>query len=339
MKKRLFFVLTSVLVLLLAACGGTSSSGGGGNKQQFLTIATASSGGTYYPIGVGMGNLWTQELQDEGIKATGQSSAGSVENIDLLRNGEAQLAIFQGLIGAQAISGSGNFEGNAYEDLRSISMLWPNVEHFLLMNNKVKTGTISDIDGTTFSVGPQASGTEQSTLIMMEGVNLTKDNIKPEYLGYDDTVSAMRDGRLDGGSAPGGIPVAAIMDMYASGVDATVLEVSDEQLEDINSIYNTWYRFAIPAGTYPGQEKEIKTIAQPNFLGVTKELDEDTVYKLTKTLYENLEFMYGVHDAAKDMTLESALDGLPAPLHVGAYKYFKEQGLEIPENLIPEEAK
>ncbi|WP_243296717.1 TAXI family TRAP transporter solute-binding subunit [Bacillus litorisediminis] len=338
MKKHLFLVLTSVFVLLLAACGGTGS-GGGENKQQFLTIATASSGGTYYPIGVGMGNLWTEKLQGEGIKATGQSSAGSVENIDLLRKGEAQLAILQGLIGAQAVDGSGNFEGNAYEDLRSISMLWPNVEHFLLMNDKVKTGTISDIEGTTFSVGPQASGTEQSTLVMMEGINLTKENIKPEYLGYDDTVSAMRDGRLDGGSAPAGIPVAAVMDMYASGVDATVLEVTDEQLEAINNVYNTWYRFVIPAGTYPGVDKDINTIAQPNFLGVTKELDEETVYKLTKTLYENLDFMYGVHDSAKNMTLETALDGLPAPLHAGAYKYFKEQGLEIPENLIPPEAK
>nr|WP_245676225.1 TAXI family TRAP transporter solute-binding subunit [Domibacillus iocasae] len=77
--------------------------------------------------------------------------------------------------------------------------------------------------------------------------------------------------------------------MYASGVKSSVLEVTDEQLESINSISNSWYRFTIPAGTYPKVEKDIQTIAQPNILNVTKELNQETVYLLTKTLYENLD--------------------------------------------------
>jgi len=344
LKKSLLMLVLSLVVVVAAACGSSdagsdSSSGSKSKKPQFITIATASTGGTYYPIGVGMGNLWSEKLKDQGIKATGQSSAGSVENIDLIKNGEAQMGILQGLIGAQAWQGKGNFEGNAYKDLRSISMLWANVEHFVLMKDKIKDGTIADIEGNSFSVGPQASGTEQSTLVMMEALGLTKDNIKPEYLGYDDTISAMRDGRLDGGSLPAGTPVAAITDMYASGVNAEVLDVTDEQLDAINSIYNTWYRFDIPAGTYPKVDRVIHTIAQPNFLAVSKELDEELVYTLTKTLYENLDDMYKVHNSAKDMSLENALDGLPAPLHIGAYKYFKEAGLEIPDNLVPPEAK
>ncbi len=341
MKKYLTvgkLLLAAIVLVGLVACGSGESSGGSSGETKFITIATASTGGTYYPIGVGMGNLWSEKLGDQGIRATGQSSAGSVENIDLLRNGEAQLAILQGLIGAQAYTGLGNFEGNAYEGLRTVSMLWPNVEHFVLMNNQVTSGTIADIEGNSFSVGPQASGTEQSTLVMMEGINLSKENITPEYLGYDDTISAMRDGRLSGGSLPAGTPVAAITDMYASNVNASVLEVTDEQLEAINNVYNTWFRFVIPGGTYPRVDDEIYTIAQPNLLAVAGDLDEDTVYILTKTLYENLDFMYEVHNSAKEMTLETALDGLPAPLHIGAYKYFKEAGLDIPDHLIPPEA-
>lgn len=328
--KRMFGVILLLSALLLAACGDSDG------KTEYLTIATASSGGTYYPIGVGLGNLWSEKV--DGINATGQSSAGSVENIDLLRKGEADVAILQGLIGAQAVDGTGNFEGDAYEDLRSISMLWPNVEHFILSDSKVDTGTISDIEGTSFSVGPQASGTEQSTLVMMEGVGLTKDNITPEYLGYDDAISAMRDGRLDGASTPAGIPVSAIMDMYASGYKGTVLEVTDEQLDAINEVYNTWFRFTIPGGTYPNVEEDIETIAQPNFLGVSVEMDEDVAYEITKAIYENLEEVQGIHSSAEEVTLETALDGLPAPLHAGSYKYFKEQDLDIPEALIPPEA-
>ncbi|MCM3399190.1 TAXI family TRAP transporter solute-binding subunit [Oceanobacillus profundus] len=329
--KKLVIPILLMLALTISACG-TANSG-----TQYISIATASSGGTYYPIGVGIGNLWSETI--DGLKATGQSSAGSVENVDLLRKNEADLAILQGLIGAQAYEGTGIFEDNSYKDLRSMAVLWPNVEHFVLMNNRVKTGTIEDIAGDSFSVGPQASGTEQSTLVIMQGIELTKEDITPEYLGYDDTISAMRDGRLSGGSLPAGTPVSAIMDMYASKVNASVLEVTDAQLDQINSLSNAWVRYVIPADTYPGESEEIHTIAQPNFIALSKEMDEDLVYELTKTMFENLEKVHEIHNSAKDVSLETALAGLPAPLHIGAYRYFEEQGVEIPEEIIPVEVK
>lgn len=335
--RKIQLLLMASLLLILAACGSEGSGSAAGGKQ-FITIATASTGGTYYPIGVGLGNLWSQELGDEGINASGQSSAGSVENIDLMKEGEADFSILQGLIADQAYKGEGSFEGNAYKDLRSVAMIWPNVEHFVLKDSEIKTGSIADIEGQTFSVGPQASGTEQSTLVMMEGLGLTKENITPEYLGYDDTISAMRDGRLNGGSLPAGVPVAAITDMYASNVGASILEVTDEQYENITAISNAWYQYEIPAETYPNQTEAVKTIAQPNILAASIDLDEETVYQLTKTMFENLDFMYEVHNSAKAMTLETALDGLPTPLHVGAYKYFQEAGIEVPDELIPPEA-
>ena len=329
MKKSLLLFLVA-LTLILSGCI---------ERREFITIATASAGGTYYPIGVGLGNLWTEILVEDNVKGTGQSSAGSVENIQLLKNEEAKVAILQGLIGAQAYEGrGGNFEGRPYKDLRSISMLWSNVEHFVLMDKEIETGTISDIDTKSFSVGPQASGTEQSTLVIMEGLGLTKKDITPEYLGYDDTISAMRDGRLDGGSLPAGVPVSSVMDMAASGVKASVLDVTDEQLDSINSIFNTWFRFVIPAGTYTGIDREINTIAQPNFLATTAQMDEDLVYKLTKAIYENLDKVHQIHNSATEIQLESALNGLPTPLHIGAYKYFVEAGLDIPEHLVPPEA-
>ena len=160
-------------------------------------------------MGVGLANVWSNRLKRQGIQVTGQSSAGSIENIDLLQKDEAQLAILQSLIAVEAYQGVRNFDGRAYGDLRSISMLWPNVEHFVMLESRVKDGTLNDIAGTRFSVGPQASGTEQSTMIILQGVNLTKKSLSAEYLGYGDTVSAMRDGRLDGGALPAGVPAAS----------------------------------------------------------------------------------------------------------------------------------
>ena len=331
--KIIVSILIAIVIIFLAFKAVAEN-----KDKKFVSVATASTGGTYYPIGVGMANLWSQHLKEESIHASGQSSAGSIENIDLLRKGEAQLAILQGLMAVDAYTGVGSFEGDQYKDLRAISMLWPNVEHFVLMDKKQKTGTISDIEGTRFSVGPQASGTEQSTLVIMEGMELDKKSINPEYLGYDDTISSMRDGRLDGGSLPAGIPASAVTDMYASGVKAGVLEVTDEQLEAINAVSNSWFRFVIPGGTYPKVDEDINTIAQPNILTASKELDEETVYLLTKTLYENLEQMYDSHSAAKNIKLETALEGVTIPLHAGAYRYFKEVGLSIPDEIIPPEA-
>lgn len=94
--------------------------------------------------------------------------------------------------------------------------------------------------------------------------------------------------------------------------------------------------YTIAAGTYPGQAKDVNTIAQPNFLAVNASVDEEHVYMLTKTMYENLPFLQAIHPATKAMMIESAMAGLPAPLHPGAARYYTEVGLEIPANLIAE---
>ncbi|WP_439153510.1 TAXI family TRAP transporter solute-binding subunit [Xenorhabdus santafensis] len=334
-KVKLLLAILAIIILVVMALAGKIEN----TNKRFLSVATASTGGTYYPMGVGLANIWSNHLKQENIQVTGQSSAGSIENIDLLQKNEAQLAILQSLIAVEAYQGVRNFENRPYHDLRSISVLWPNVEHFVLLNEKIKDGTLNDIANTRFSVGPQASGTEQSTLIILKGVNLGKQNIQPEYLGYGDTVSAMRDGRLDGGALPAGVPASAVTDMYASGVSARILTVTDEQLNDINAIANSWFRFIIKPETYPRQEQPIQTIAQPNILMTTREIDEKTIYELTKVMFENQKEVHQIHSSAKYILPENALKGVSVPLHLGAYRYYREIGLDIPDYLTPPELK
>jgi TRAP transporter TAXI family solute receptor len=107
-------------------------------------------------------------------------------------------------------------------------------------------------------------------------------------------------------------------------------------MEQINSkTAYPGFRYVLPANTYPGQAKEVRTIAQPNFLGVRAAVDKEAVYLLTKTLIENPEYMKNVHKMGAFIKLENAISGLPAPLHPGAYQYYQEKGVEVPKNLVP----
>jgi len=305
-----------------------------------LIIATATTGGTYYPVGVAIGTLISIKLAaQDGITATAINSAGSSENVQMLKNKECDLAILQGLYGMEAYNGKGSYAGNPMQQMSGITMLWQNVEHFALLSKYAKTGTLMDLKGLDekFSIGKRGSGTEGSGRVILGNLGIEPDkDFTTEYLGYNPSVDAMQDGRIAGANIPAGVPVSAITQMYAMlGDKATVLNVTDDELAKINGDVELWTRFVIPPDTYPGQKKPINTIAQPNLLVASSDLDEETVYKITKTIFENLPFLNNIHAATKAMALEKAIAGMPMPLHPGAVKYYQEVGVKIPAKLMP----
>ena len=310
------------------------------SAEDNLIIATATTGGTYYPVGVAIGTLISIKLaKDHQITATAINSAGSGENVQMLKNKEAHMAILQSLFGLNAYQGEGPYEGRAVKDFRSITMLWENVEHFVILNKYAETGTMEDLRnfGKKFSIGKRGSGTEGSgrTILKALGIDPEEEMIL-EYLAYTPSAQAMMDGRISGMNTPAGPPVAAVTQLFAQmgAKKVNVLDFTDEQLTKVRDKYPIWNRFVIKADTYPGQKKDINTISQPNFLACIPDLSEDTVYLITKTIYENLPFLNNIHKATKAMDLDRAVSGLPVPLHPGALKYYREKGIEIPESLI-----
>jgi uncharacterized protein len=303
-------------------------------------IATASTGGTYYPVGVGIATIASIKLAEKNKTTfSAITSAGSNENIDMLGKGEVNFAILQGLFGSMAWQGKDKYEGNAQTNLRSISMLWQNVEQFTVKNEYAKTGNIKDLQnlyGERFSIGGRSSGSRVSSETIMSSLGIDFNKMDIQYLGYSPSSTALQDGKIEGMTTPSGPPTSAVTNAFASiGSDKIkVLDFTSKDLEEINNNYPVWTPFTIKAGTYPGQEKDINTIAQPNFLAVTKDTPEETVYLLTKTIYENLPFLNSVHKATTAMSLESAIAGLPMPLHKGAARYFKEKGINIPAKLL-----
>jgi TRAP transporter TAXI family solute receptor len=328
----------SAVAAILALLTGSA----GAQDTRSYILATATTGGTYYPVGVALATLAKVKLEpSEGISMSAISSAGSGENVKLLREDQAQFAILQGLFGAWAAEGTGMLEAEGPQPhLRSISMLWVNVEHFVVANDMVDTGTVEDLngfDGAPFSIGARNSGTEGSGRTILQGLGIDPDQeFDIAYMGYTPTAEALQNGTVKGANMPGGVPVSAVSQAFAAmGGNLTILGFSEEQIAQANSEFELWPPYEIPAGTYPGQDEPVTTIAQPNFLAVNQDIPEEDVYLITKTIYENLPFLQNIHAATKDMALEKAIVGLPLPLHPGALRFYEEQGVEIPDRLKP----
>lgn len=304
-------------------------------------LATASTGGTYYPVGVAIATLTKVKLEPK--KKIGMSaipSAGSGENVRLLRDNEAQFAILQGLFGYYAATGTGPFEADGrQENMRSVSMLWQNVEHFIIDAAYAKTGTIVDfaaLKGASMAMGRKTSGTIGSNRTILAGFGIDIDqDYALVYGGYGPSAAAVQDGEALGMATPAGVPVGAVKQAMASMPGKlAILNFTEEQAQRADGGRNLWTPYTIKAHTYPGQKRAISTIAQPNFLATHTDIDEDAVYLITKTLYENLPFLQAIHKATKAMALEKAIAGLPVPLHPGAARYYREVGVDIPSSLI-----
>ena len=326
----------SAVLAALTLCGAAGQAGAAGD----YLLATASTGGTYYPVGVALSTLVKVKLQPKHkINLSAINSAGSGENIKLLRENESQFAILQGLFGHYAWSGTGPLEKEGrQEQLRAVTMLWQNVEHFVVSSKYAKLGHMADLHGLkgkAAGFGKRNSGTIGSnrTILSNLGMDLDKD-FDLFHGGYGASAGALQDGKVDVISTPAGVPVGALTRAFAAlGDSITLLSFTAEQARKADGGLGLWTGYRVPAGTYPGQKSDVDTIAQPNFLAVRADVPENDVYLITKTIYENLGFLRAIHKATNAMALEKAVAGLPMPLHPGATRYFREAGLNIPERL------
>ncbi len=331
MKKQLLSIAVASLLTV------SMSSAFAESKDYILN--TASTGGTYHPVGTAISTLSKVKLlPKEKFSLTAVNSAGSGANIQALGSGTADFAILQGLYGSYASTGTGPVTAKQ-ENVRSITMLWQNVEQFIVSNDDAKTGTMADmlsLKGKPMGFGKQNSGTLGSNKVLLKGLGLDIDSdFTLVYAGYGPTADALANGQIEGVGIPSGPPTGAITKLMAANQGKfTLLNVTPEEAEMMNGGRNLWTPYTIKAGTYPGQDSDVTTIAQPNFLAVNASVDDNHVYLLTKTLYENLPFLQAIHKATKAMNTESAMAGLPVPLHPGAVKYYKEIGLTVPSHLM-----
>jgi len=334
-KKRFLSIMVIFSVICLFQVGGAVA------KTQFLTIVTGGTAGTFYAVGTMFADTFNKTLKDSGYKWSAQSSGGSLENLEMIRTKETQLA-FAGCAPTNfAYEGLQKFKGKAVKNIRYITAMWPEFVQ-IVVRKDAGINSWDDLKGKKVAVGPPAGGgTFYGPIILKALANLTFDDIKPEYLSYGDSAQALQNRLISAFYGAGGIPTSAVTQAFASRVDVDILDITQERFANLKKTAPFFFRGTIPKGTYPGQDADIKTAAMKCSFMARPEVSEDIVYKMLEALYDKeLKTLQGQHHSLTFLSVPQAIIGLAgAPLHAGAVKFYKEHGLTVPENLIPPEMK
>lgn len=330
MRKVFSMLILMITALVLVACGSSnetdsnkSSDGDEGGDSEGLetnivTIATGGASGPYNIIGTALADVYSDEFD---INSRTQTTGASVENANLLAQNKVEMALMMSDVLTEAVEGVGNFD-EPIEEIMQIGTLYPN---FVQVVTTADSGieTFSDLKGKRVAVGDQNSGVEVNARNLLNGHGITYDDIEVDYLGYAEAADGLRAGQLDAAFLTSGLPNASVLELSET-LDIRLVSIDPEDIEEIAQDQAYFVPMEIPEGTY-GNDEPVPTAAIMNALVVHSDLSEDDVYILTKTFFDNLDALENAHQAAKDISLEAAQEGLVAPIHPGAERYYNEQ--------------
>ena len=224
-----------------------------------------------------------------------------------------------------ANNGSDMFEGKKIENLASVGTLYPEVVQIAASKNSgIKT--VADLRGKRVSVGDAGSGVEFNAKQILEGYGITMKDIQKNNLSFKESAEGIQNGTLDACFITAGVPNSALQELaFTAGL--ILIPVDGAQADSICSKYSFYTKTTIPAGTYKGTDTDTPALAIKATLAVSAKLDENTVYDMTKALFDNLDELSSAHAKGKEVSAKNAVEGISVPLHPGAAKYFKEIGV------------
>lgn len=337
MKKILSILLACSMVMALAACGtkdpapntsGSVPSNTPGAEKR-ITIGTAGTAGALYPMGVAMAETITQHV--DGIAATGESTAASIENLRNLHEGKMSMGISQTEVASFAYRGQGDYEGASYDDIRAMfSTIYNFLQVFTLEGSGIES--VADLEGKTVSVGSAGSGGEMAARALLATYGLDYTKVNAQFMGEADGAAALKDGKIDAIIATHPLNSAALTELTTS-CKAVLVSIDDDIFYET---YPAYSRYTVPAGTYPNNDTDV-VIPRSRIIMCTSTnsgLSDDDVYEITKAIWENrAEWSECAKSVSKQAVLETALEEIDIPLHPGAIRYFEEKGMTIPDAL------
>lgn len=291
-----------------------------------MSIGTASVGGALYAFGGGFVNVWNSL----GISASAEVTGGSVHNCNLIQSGEIGSALISQGAAYQSWTGTGLFDGQEpNKELRAALPLHPSFIHGWTLDKNINS--YADLEGKIVCGGPAGGTSDEYNKEILDilGVKVNKF----VNTAFADAPNNLRDGMVDVFVSSMGVPASAVEECAAT-LGAKIIGVSDEEADKVIAKVPFYAKMAIPANTYSGQTEPINTIADVNVYMFDKDIPEDVVYNFVKASFEQIDVLTAAFAGAKDMTLENVRT-IALPLHPGAYKYYKEMGVEVPEAAMP----
>lgn len=320
MKKMLAVLLALALCLSMVSA----------IAETYITIGTAGTAGALYPMGVAMAQTITDHV--DGMSATGEATAASIQNLRDLHEGEAEMGISQSEVAYYAYNGLLDYEGNAFTDIRALySTIYNYLQVFVPADSDVQT--IEDLKGKTVSMGAAGSGGEMAARGLMSAYGLTYDDMNVQFMGESDGAAALKDGKIDAMIATHPLGSAALTELTTS---MNVRLVSIPEGSAFYELFPLYTPYTVVAGTYQNQDADVVVPRSRIIMCTSTEsgLTDDDVYNIVKAVWENRDEWAGcAKSVEKQAVLETALEEIAIPMHPGAIRYFEEIGMTVPENL------
>jgi TRAP transporter TAXI family solute receptor len=293
---------------------------------EFITIGTGGVTGTYYPTGGAICRQVNKMKKETKIRCSVESTGGSVYNINTIKNGELDFGIAQSDTVYQAAQGTGKFDGKQVKKLKSVMAIYP--ELLALVSRKdANIMSIMDVKGKRINLGNPGSGNEATALTLFDANNIKKSDLKfAGALKAAEMPDALRDNKIDGYFYMIGHPNANIKDATNS-VDTRIVPLEGKAVDSLIAKYPYFAKAKIVKGLYKGVDSDVNTFGVKAVLVTSTDVSDKAVYTVVKAILENFDSFKKLHPAYNNITKESLLDGLSAPMHEGAKKYFKEAGL------------
>lgn len=316
MVKKLSIL--SVLSFLVLTCSPVQAA-------RVISIGTAPAGGAWYAIGGVLAEVITQNVK--GVTAVAEVTGAALENVKLLGTKKIDLGFTINAIARAGFRGMKPFP-KKYSNIRILasSIQKGYLQIVTLKGSGIKF--VSDLKGKRVAVGPQGHGSliRLKEIFKILGWGFGFKQIKPVYLPYLQSLTALGDRRIDAAVLYVAPPAPAIKS-FSVNHDIELLTLKPANQKAIIKNYPYYLGVSIPKGTYKGVDTDIQTVATANVIMVRAGLDEDTVYRITKALFDNIGRIRASHPSVKKFSLEEAVKGTDVPFHPGAIRYYKERGV------------
>ncbi len=318
--------------LLIAAVFATVYLAGGGCKErktEFVTIGTGSMTGIYYPTGGAISRMVNKRYDTYGIKATVESTSGSVYNINAVLSGDLEFGVAQSDRQYQAVNGLAEWsKRGAQSELRSVFSVHPE-SVTLVVSGESGIENLRDIEGKRINLGNPGSGHLGNTRDVLKAIGLSESDVQAEYVQAVEAPGLVQDERIDGFFFTVGHPNGNISEATSGRIKVRLVPIEGPGIDELRKERPYYGKSVILKSFYPSalNTEDIASIGVKTTFVTSSRVSEDVVYAVTKEVFENFEEFKSLHPAYKVLTREDMLSGLFAPMHPGALRYYREAGL------------